>query len=222
VLFALLLALTMDPPASDSAVTTATTATTATTTTPATPAEPATADTPQAVGLVLPTVLPKEDPLRALRFVWRDHPSLRGGRNFRLDFSVKVQEDARDPGDDPIDFPTWELHRLRAGVDGEIFRKIQFSIEREFSESLNNDPTRKSSKSQWKDFYVEYVATDFMQIRGGQFKIPYGLDQTSGETNLDFVYRSLGVTMVRTRDPREPSATMKSPSAKLALRPPDA
>ena len=28
-----------------------------------------------------------------------------------------------------------------------------------------------------------------MQIRGGKFKIPYGLDQTSGETNLDFIYR---------------------------------
>ena len=130
-LLALLLALTMDPAASDSAVTTATTsttATTATTTTPTTTAEPVTADTPQGVGLVLPKVLPKEEPSRALRFVWRDHPSLRGGRNFRLDFGVKVQEDARDPGDDPIDFPTWELHRLRAGVDGEIFR--QASVQR--------------------------------------------------------------------------------------------
>ena len=91
-------------------------------------------------------MLPKPA-VKALRFVWRDHPSLRAGRNFRLDFSVKIQEDARDPGDDPIDFPTWELHRLRAGVDGEIFRTIQFSIEREFSESLNNDPTRKSRRA---------------------------------------------------------------------------
>jgi len=195
VLLALLLALTIDPAASDSAITTPTTTTTpttATTATTTTPAEPVSADIPQGVGLVLPKVLPKAEPLRALRFVWRDHPSLRGGRNFRLDFSVKVQEDARDPGDDPVDFKTWELHRLRAGVDGEIFRRLQFSVEREFSENLNNDPTRKSTKSQWKDVYAEYVATDWMQIRGGQFKIPYGLDQTSGETNLDFVYRSLG------------------------------
>jgi phosphate-selective porin len=189
VLLALLLALTMDPPASDSAVTTTTTATTTTTTTTA---ASVTAAPSQGVGLVLPKVLPKEEPSRALRFVWRDHPSLRGGRNFRVDFSVKVQEDARDPGDDPIDFPTWELHRLRVGVDGEVFRKIQFSVEREFSENLNNDPTRKSTKSQWKDVYAELNAADWLQIRGGQFKIPYGLDQTSGETNLDFIYRSLG------------------------------
>ena len=155
-LFALLFALTIDPPASDPA------------------------DTPTAAhrrhrsrrvrdghrkrlgrnaarrAAGLPNVLPEEEPSPALRFVWRDHPSISAGRNLRLDFGVKVQEDARDPGDDPTNFPTWNLHRLRAGVDGEVFRKFQFSIEREFSENLNNDPNKKSSKSQWKDFYGEY------------------------------------------------------------------
>ena len=144
------------------------------------------------MALVLPKVVPAEQPSPALRFVWRGGPSIRAGRNLRLDFGAKVQEDARDPGDDPTNFPTWNLHRLRAGVDGEVFRKFQFSIEREFSENLNNDPNKKSSKSQWKDFYGEYNMADWMQIRGGKFKIPYGLDQTSGETNLDFIYRSLG------------------------------
>jgi len=180
VLLALLLALSLDPPASDPAdATVAATAETA-------------AQTPQGAGLVLPKTLPTEEPSPALRLVWRDHPSLRGGRNFRLDFSAKFQEDARDPGDDPTDFATWELHRARVGVDGELFRKIQFSIEREFSERLLSDPTKKSSKSQWKDVYVELNLADAFQARGGKFKLPYGLDQTSGETNLDFVYRSLG------------------------------
>ena len=188
-LLAVLLALAIDPAPSDPTDTT----TTATTTTPAAAAGTDTAvPDAQGIGLVLPKVLPKEEPSPAIRFVWRDHPSLRGGRNFRLDFSVKVQEDARDPGDDPVDFPTWELHRFRVGVDGEVFRKVQFSVEREFSENLNNDPTRKSTKTQWKDVYAEYNAANWLQIRGGQFKIPYGLDQTSGETNLDFIYRSLG------------------------------
>ena len=188
-LLAVLLALTLDPAPSDPTDAT----TTATTSTPAAAAGSDTAvPDAQGLGLVLPKVLPKEEPSPAIRFVWRDHPSLRGGRNFRVDFSVKVQEDARDAGDDPVDFPTWELHRFRVGVDGEVFRKIQFSIEREFSENLNNDPTRKSTKTQWKDVYAEYNYANWLQIRGGQFKIPYGLDQTSGETNLDFIYRSLG------------------------------
>jgi len=189
VLLAVLLALTLDPAPSDptDATTTATTATPV----PATGSDTAIPDA-QGMVLVLPKVLPKEKPSPAIRFVWRDHPSLRGGRNFRVDFSVKVQEDARDPGDEPVDFPTWELHRFRVGADGEVFRKVQFSIEREFSENLNNDPTRKSTKTQWKDVYAEYNYANWLQIRGGQFKIPYGLDQTSGETNLDFIYRSLG------------------------------
>jgi phosphate-selective porin len=181
VLFALLLALTIDPPPPDAPDPAAATTT-----------ETAATEAPQGVSLVLPAVVPALPAAPALRFVWRDHPSLRAGRNLRLDFGVKVQEDARDPGDDPINFPTWNLHRFRVGVDGELFRKFQFSIEREFSENLNNDPTKKSSKSQWKDFYGEYNAADAIQIRGGKFKIPYGLDQTSGETNLDFIYRSLG------------------------------
>src|SRR5262245_34060314 len=178
----------MDPAPSDAPDTTKTTAT-----------EVAGAEAPPGVKLVLPTVLPtepasppKEQPSRAMRFLWRDHPSLRTARNLRLDFGVKVQEDAQDPGDDPVAFQTWDLHRFRVGIDGEVFRKVQFSIEREFSERLNNDPLRKSPKSQWKDVYAEYNAANWLQIRGGQFKIPYGLDQTSGETNLDFIYRSLG------------------------------
>ena len=184
-LLALLVALTLDSAPADPADAPET---------PAAAAEAAPAPAPQGGGLVFPTVLPAPAaPVApAVRFVWRDHPSLRAGRNLRLDFSVKVQEDWRDPGDDPADFSTWELHRFRAGVDGEVFRKIQFSIEREFSENLLNDPTQKSTKSQWKDVYVELNAADAFQARAGKFKIPYGLDQTSGETNLDFIYRSLG------------------------------
>jgi phosphate-selective porin OprO/OprP len=179
VLIALLLALTLDEPAKPTAGST-----------PVDQKPVATES--QAPQLALPKFTPNQEPAKALRFVWRDHPSLRAGRNFRLDFSAKFQEDARDPGDDPADFKTWELHRARAGVDGEVFRKIQFSIEREFSENLNNDPLKKSTKSQWKDVYLEANLANAIQIRGGKFKVPYGLDQTSGESNLDFVYRSLG------------------------------
>src|SRR5262245_6996789 len=48
---------------------------------------------------------------RPIRFVWRNHPSLRFGNKLRLDFLGKFQWDARHPGDDPADFDTTELHR---------------------------------------------------------------------------------------------------------------
>jgi phosphate-selective porin OprO/OprP len=127
-----------------------------------------------------------------VRFVWREHPSLRFGRALRLDFQLKVQEDARDPGDDPEDFDTWELHRLRWGIDGELFNRVQFSVERELYERENDteDDDSDNPKSLWKDVYVDANISTAFQVRGGRFKIPFGLEQLTGISNLDFVYRS--------------------------------
>lgn len=222
-LLALLLALTIDPVKPESAATATTTTSTeivALTEAEAKAVEPIAADVaaaetsdvvsgfsrtvtaagfapseqPQGVPLVLTNVFQKkQEPARALRFVWREHPSVRDGRNLRLDFGLKVQEVSRDPGDGPSPpFPTWQLHRFRASLDGEVFRKVQFSIEREFAETLLDDPTKKSTKSDWKDVFAEYEVSNGLQIRAGKFKVPFGLDQTAGETNLDFIYRSLG------------------------------
>lgn len=143
--------------------------------------------------LRLPPAQAKDEPAGQMRLVWRDHPSLRAGRAMRLDFGVKIQEDWRDPGDEPTNFATWELHRARVGVDGELFdNKIQFSVEREFRERDTVESSGKPKKSQWKDVWVEAnIATPF-QVRVGKFKVPFGLDQTSGESNLDFINRSGG------------------------------
>jgi phosphate-selective porin OprO/OprP len=123
-------------------------------------------------------------------FRWRDHPQIRTGRLFRVDFIGKFQWDARDPGDEPSDFETYEIHRARIGIEGELFNRIQFNIERELTERESDDPdTRK--KSAWKDVYVDANISDAVQVRAGKFKIPFGLEQLTGISNLDFVYRSL-------------------------------
>ena len=54
-----------------------------------------------------------ERPATDVEFRWRDHPQIRVPRVFRVDFVGKLQWDARDPGDDPSDFDTYELHRAR-------------------------------------------------------------------------------------------------------------
>lgn len=147
-------------------------------------------------GLVLAPAAPQDQDTqrpRGLCFVWRDHPSIRAGRNLRLDLRLKIQQDGRNPGDEPDDdFEPWELQRFRAGIDGELFRKIQFSIEREFTERLNVDESGTPQKSQWKDLWVEANIDNTFQVRLGKFKVPFGLDQVSGESELDFIYRSLG------------------------------
>lgn len=139
--------------------------------------------------------------LKALRFVWREHPSLRAGRLFRVDFQAKLQEDARWAGDDPVGLSTFELHRARIGIDGEVFRRIQFSVERELTENETGTSVLGVHKSSWKDYYIDVNIAAALQVRGGRFKIPFGLEQLTGISNIDFIYRSLsGSTLAPARD----------------------
>jgi phosphate-selective porin len=134
-------------------------------------------------------------PNQGARFVWDDAPSLRFGNAFRLDFRFRLQEDGRKPGDDPVPFETWELHRLRGGLDGELFNRIQFQIERELYEKEDPDKDDEGySDTLWKDVFVDVNITNALQVRAGRFKIPFGGEQLTGTTNLDFAYRSLGAT----------------------------
>ena len=136
----------------------------------------------------------RAQPPQGLRFVWRDHPSLRAGNWMRLDFGVKLQGTVANAGDDPADYDDTQLSRARAGVDGELFRVVQFSIERDFtSSSLSEDKVNsKSKKTPWRDVYAELNLSNAFQIRGGRFKIPFSLDQLTGVSNNDFISRSLG------------------------------
>lgn len=130
-----------------------------------------------------------------VRFVWGDSPSLRFGRVLRLDFKFRLQQDARKPGDAPLEFETWELHRLRGGIDGELFNRVQFSIERELYERADPDTDDEGfSDTLWKDVYADVNVTGAFQVRAGRFKIPFGGEQLTGTPTLDFAYRSLGAT----------------------------
>ena len=132
----------------------------------------------------------QQTPASDIEFRWRDHPQLRSGRMFRLDFVAKFQWDARHPGDDPPDFDDFEIHRARIGIEGEFFNRVQFAIERELTEREYDEPDAPE-KSAWKDVYVDANISEAVQVRAGKFKIPFGLEQLTGISNLDFVYRSL-------------------------------
>jgi phosphate-selective porin len=143
-------------------------------------------------GSTQPTDAPAE------RFVWKQHPSLRFGKAVRLDFQAKFQEDGRasytsglaNAGLDP-----WELHRNRVGVKGSIGKHIDFEIERELTEKELTERdvlVGLTPKSPWKDVDVNVDYMKNAQIQVGKFKIPFGLDELTGVTHNDFVYRSLG------------------------------
>ncbi len=138
-----------------------------------------------------------------LRFVWKQHPSLRFGSVARVDLEAKLQEDVRASYPDakglkdPItgQVQTFELHRSRFGLQGNLFKHIEYEIEREFTEK---ELTEKeileglTPQSQWKDVNVNVTYIKDAQIQIGKFKVPFGLDELTGVTHNDFVYRSLG------------------------------
>ncbi len=133
-----------------------------------------------------------------VRFVWKQHPSLRFGSILRVDFQAKFQEDVQSSYPDAkttVGLETFQLHRNRVGIEGQLFKHIEYELERELTEQeLTDDEVRAglTPKSAWKDVNVNLTYMKNAQIRIGKFKVPFGLDQLTGVSHNDFVYRSQG------------------------------
>jgi phosphate-selective porin OprO and OprP len=124
------------------------------------------------------------------RVTWKRHPGIRVGSMFRLDVEAKFQEDVRDTYVGDPELPRADLHRNRVGVQGYLFKHIEYEVERELTEKELD--AGKTPKSPWKDVNVNLTYVKNAQVKIGKFKIPFGLDQLTGVTHNDFVYRSLG------------------------------
>ena len=95
----------------------------------------------------------------------------------------------QDPGDTAWFSPvvdtsdegfTWRRRRL--AVRGEFFNRVEFEVEREFGDDL--EP--------WRDVWVNVQVHDLLEVRGGKFKLPFGLDNSTSSVEHDFIFRSLG------------------------------
>lgn len=129
-----------------------------------------------------------------VRLEWKDGLSLRLGRHGRIDAKVRVQLDgARTDGllPDEDDDASLDVARRRVGVEGELFDVIAFEIERELT---GDEP--------WRDVFVNVRPIAAIQVQGGHFRLPFSLDENTGATSLDFVYRSLAArNLAPGRDP---------------------
>jgi phosphate-selective porin OprO and OprP len=115
-----------------------------------------------------------------------DHPSTHFGKGTHLDFRARFAADSTDseaPSDDPIETSSIDLGKKRIGVSGEIVNAVEFQIEAELT---SDDP--------WRDVYGEFKRYDAARVRGGKFKIPFSLDENTGASRLDFMFRSLAAT----------------------------
>jgi phosphate-selective porin OprO and OprP len=149
---------------------------------------------------------PTETDQPGFRFVWKQHPSIRYGSAFRMDFQAKFQLDAYDSYEgaqgalacDDTLLPsscTWELYRSRIGIQGHLFKEIEYEVERELQEhELTQEEVLEglAPEQVWKDVFVNVRYIRNAQVQVGRFKVPFGLDQLTGVTQNDFVFRSLG------------------------------
>lgn len=123
-----------------------------------------------------------------------DHPSIHFGKGSHLDFRARFAADADDsdaPTGDPVEAAGVDLGKKRIGVSGEIKNAVEFQIEAELSK---DEP--------WRDVYADFKKFDAVRVRGGQFKLPFSLDENTGAAKLDFMFRSLAAThLAPGRDP---------------------
>jgi phosphate-selective porin OprO/OprP len=122
---------------------------------------------------------------------WDNRPSLRYGDVLRVDLRARMVTDLRSSGAlDARDETRFDIPRRRIGVSGVIADRAEFQVERELADGRA-----------WRDVFVNYRQFDRLNVQGGQFKLPFGLDENTSSTNLDFVYRSRAAALSPGRDP---------------------
>jgi phosphate-selective porin len=120
-------------------------------------------------------------------FEFKDRPSLRVGKLFRIDLRTKVQTDFRTFSPDVVtDEGTFDLHRARLSVEGEAFKVFEYEVERDFRQSIGANDQRYP----WKDVNLNFKYFDNFQLKLGKFKVPFSLDELTGEQENDFAVRS--------------------------------
>ena len=112
---------------------------------------------------------------------WNPRPSFRIGNVARIDLRLKLQAEVRRSPDQPLPGGAFELFRRRAGIEGTLFNRVDFQIERELR-----------SQGSWRDVFLNARVARELEFKAGKFKVPFGLEQTTSTTDLDFAYRTLG------------------------------
>lgn len=120
-------------------------------------------------------------------FVWDDRPKIVFGEDITLGIRAKLQLDWRrfDP---EIDEDTYDFRTARVGVKGDLTRHFDYEVEREID--------KDGDFGEWKDVYVNWTTFDVIRVKGGRFKMPFGLEQNTGATDVDFAYRSLASSTI--------------------------
>ena len=108
-------------------------------------------------------------------------PSLRIGE-FRADLHVRMHFDFRALDSDPEVAPDeFDFRRFRVSLEGRIYDDLEYEV----------DVSALDKANPWRDVYLNYRRFRAAEVRGGKFKMPFGLDQLTSEFSHNFIERSL-------------------------------
>jgi phosphate-selective porin OprO and OprP len=118
-----------------------------------------------------------------VKMTFDKRPSIEVGNLLTAGIRFKSQVDFREFPDEPgtSSKPLVDLHRTRIGVEGRLIKEFEYQIEGELSDG----------SQPWRDIYIQTRSFRGLQVRVGQFKIPFSVDQLTAGMDLDFNYRSL-------------------------------
>jgi phosphate-selective porin len=133
--------------------------------------------------------------------VWNNRPSIVFGEDVNIDLKGRVQLDRRwfDPA---IEEDAFDLRTARIGLKGDLTRHFDWEIEREIEELFDQGVTEEQIDlglveprwrfAEWKDVFINWSTFDVIRIKAGRFKMPFGLEQNTSVSDLDFAYRTRG------------------------------
>ena len=119
--------------------------------------------------------------------VWDDRPSIVFGEDVKIDLRAKLQFDWRK-FDPQIDEDTFDFRTARVALKGDLTKHFDFEVERGIE--------TQGRFGDWKDVYLNWSTFDELRIKAGRFKMPFGLEQNTGATDIDFAYRSLASQII--------------------------
>jgi phosphate-selective porin OprO/OprP len=137
--------------------------------------------------------------------VWDDRPSIVFGDDVNIDIKGRIQLDGRwfDP---EIEEDAFDIRTMRVGLKGDLTRHFDWEIEREIDDLYDEGVTEDQVElglvqsrwrfAEWKDVFVDWTTFDTFRVKAGRFKMPFGLEQNTSVSDLDFAYRSLGSTKI--------------------------
>jgi phosphate-selective porin len=128
-------------------------------------------------------------------FVWKDRPTIVFGKDVDVEVTGRALLEWRwfdpDIGED-----LFALRAGRLGLKGKLTRHVDWEIEREIGAGDVEKDQSRIEFGDWKDVFVRWRTYDRRASRPAASRFPFGLEENTGVSELDFAYRALGSQII--------------------------